>query len=691
MAEGKIKGITVEIGGNTDPLAKALKEMNKPLNSMQKELKGIESLLKMDPSNVDLLRQKEELLNKSIGDTESKLEALKKAKDAADKQMANGTKVNQTEYRNLVREIASTEQKLERLTDSMKEFGSVGAQQVKKVGDDVKDLGEKMQNVGGKMSTMVTAPVLAGFALATEGTRELRGDLARLEVNAEQAGKSLEGMEDYMTQIVGVTGEVDSSIEGLSNLLASGFSDAGFAEIMDALSGAAIKFSDTLKFEGIADGLQETLATGAAVGPFAELLERSGLVLDDFNAGLQAAIANGQTENFILQTLAQTGLADFYAAYREGNPDLVEAAEAQYRLQVQLAELGTMLEPIQTKLVEFATMVLERFNSLSPSMQTFILAIVGIGAALGPVIVVLGSLLTGLGSLLAMAPQLAAALGVVKAAFAAIGGPVTVVIAVITALMLKFIDAYNTSEEFRNKVNAAFESVKNTVSAVVTAIKTSISEFITIGKNIAEGLWRGISSSKDWLVSKVKEWCGSILDGIKAFFGIHSPSKVMQEQIGLQLTAGIAEGLTDGIPDVQLAMDEVNAALLSEVGGAMDALGNIQFELAPIVSDLSANASYAVSENTSAENQLDKDYTKVYEMVANMFATALLEGLNFVGNSIFDAIPKILEFYIDSTKVAKTTWDAFDAEGNRRSRYFAPTYDDIYRIALAAARDMIGG
>ena len=127
MAEGKIKGITVEIGGNTDPLAKALKEMNKPLNSMQKELKGIESLLKMDPSNVDLLRQKEELLNKSIGDTESKLEALKKAKDAADKQMANGTKVNQTEYRNLVREIASTEQKLERLTDSMKEFGSVFA------------------------------------------------------------------------------------------------------------------------------------------------------------------------------------------------------------------------------------------------------------------------------------------------------------------------------------------------------------------------------------------------------------------------------------------------------------------------------------------------------------------------------------------------------------------------------------
>lgn len=796
MAESKIKGITVEIGGDLNPLEKAIKSTNKTINGMQKELKGIETLLKMDPSNVDLLRQKEELLGKSIDETKTKLEALKKAKETADKEMANGTQVNQKEYRNLVREIVSTEQKLDKLTDSMKEFGSVGAQQVKKVGEDMKDLGGKMQSVGGKMSALVTAPVTAGFALATEGTRELRGDLARLEVNAEQAGKTLGDMEDHMTQIVGVTGEVDSSIEGLSNLLASGFSDAGFSEIMDALSGAAIKFSDTLKFEGVADGLQETLATGAAVGPFAELLERSGVVLDDFNAGLTAAIANGQEENFILQTLAQTGLADFYAAYREGNPDLVEAAEAQYRLQVQLAELGSMLEPIQTKLVEFATMILEKFNSLSPSMQTFILAIVGIAAALGPVIVVLGSLLTGLGSLLAMAPQLATALGVVKAAFAAIGGPVTVVIAVITALMLKFIHAYNTSEEFRNKVNAAFESVKETVSAVVTAVSAKVKEFISIGRNMVEGLWEGISNAKSWLLAKIKDWCGSILKGIKAFFGIHSPSRVMKEEVGEQLTAGMAEGIESGTSDVEQAVDNMGASVLNkfdgvltdvqteidnradaiagfagifdavaeetEIGGdtlidnlagqvalleqwqtdmeelmargitgsmleelrehgpqaaaeihamtqmsdaelaefgelyaekiklatetAVNELGGLQLAITPVVNDMAANASYAVGTETTSKQDEEKERQQLYEIIANMFATALLEGLNYVGNSIFDAIPKVLEFYIDSTKMAKTTWDAFDTEGDRRNKYFAPSHDEIYRIALKAAK-----
>lgn len=690
MAEGKIKGITVEIGGNTDPLAKALKEMNKPLNSMQRELKGIESLLKMDPSNVELLRQKEELLNKSIGETESKLEALKKAKDAADKQMANGTKVNREEYRNLVREIASTEQKLDRLTDSMKEFGSVGAQQVKNVGNNMKDIGEKMQNVGGKMSAVVTAPIVGGFALATEGTRELRGDLAKLEANAGQAGKSMELMEEQMTQIVGVTGEVDSSVEGLSNLLASGFSDAGFAEIMDSLSGAAIKFSDTLKFEGIADGLQETLATGAAVGPFAELLERSGLVLDDFNAGLTAAIANGEQENFILQTLASTGLADYYAAYREGNPDLVEAAEAQFRLQTELAKLGELLEPIQTKLTEFAVSILEGFNSLPEGMQNFILILAGVAAAIGPVLVVMGTLISSIGSIITFAPQLVAGLTAVKAAIAAIGGPVTIVIAIITALMLKFIDAYNTSDEFRNKVNAAFNSVKETVSAVVAAVAQKITEFVTIGKNIAEGIWKGISNTTSWLISKVKNWCGSILDGIKAFFGIHSPSKVMQDEIGKQLAAGVVEGIEAGVPDVEAAMAGMSEVLLAEIGGAVDALGNIQVGITPVVNDLAMNSAYAIDTENATRKDEDREKQELYEIIANMFATSLLEGLNYVGNSIFDAIPKILEFYIDSMKVAKTTWDAFDREGNRRNRYFAPTYDEIYRIALQAVSDAMG-
>lgn len=798
MSDGKIKGITVEIGGDLNPLEKAIRSTNQTINGMQKELKGVESLLKIDPSNVDLLRQKEELLTKSITETTNKLTALKKAKEQADKDMAAGTEVNQEEYRNLVREIVSTEQKLERLTKSTKEFGSVGAQQVAGVGKEMQDVGKKVQSFGDKMSSAVTTKVVGGMAAVTEGTRELRGDLARLEVNAEQAGKTLDGMSGYMTQIVGVTGEVDSSVEGLSNLLAAGLSDEGFAQTMDALSGAAIKFSDTLKFEGIADGLQETLATGAAAGSFAELLERSGLVLDDFNAGLTTAIANGEQENYILQALASTGLADFYNAYREGNPELVEAAEAQYHLQEELSKIGDLLDPIMTKVVEFAASILEKFNELSPETQNFILMIVGIAAAVGPVIVVLGSLITHFGTILTVAPKLVSGLGLVKTAVAAIGGPVTIVMAVITALVLKFIHAYNTSEEFRNKVNAAFQSVRETVSAVVAAVSAKVKEFIGIGKNVAQGLYQGISETKTWLLNKVKEWCGSILNGIKAFFGIHSPSTVMRDEVGKNIPLGMAEGIAEETPAVTNAVDGMGESVLSEFDSVLDdleskiesradaivgfagifdavaeqtevdgstlienlagqvelleqwqmdmqnlmdrgiagsmleelreqgpkaaaeihsltqlsdaelsefgelyaqkiklatetavnELGGLQLAVTPVVTDLAENAAYAADTAPVSKKEEEAERQALYETIANMFATALLEGLNYVGNSIFDAIPKILEFYIDSTKIAKTTWDAFDAEGDRKNRMFAPTHSEIYKIALSATRSV---
>ena len=794
---GDIKGITVEIGGDVNPLSKALKAVNSEARGLQKELNGVESLLKLDPSNVDLLRQKEELLNQSIRDTNTKLEALKAAKAQADRDMANGTQVNQKEYRNLVREIASTENKLDDLTQSMKKFGSVTAQQIAAAGGKMQEFGDKLGNIGGSLSTKVTAPLTAGLALATEGTREFRSDLARLETNAEQAGKSMDKMNDYMKQIVGVTDEVDSSVEGLSNLLAAGISDEGFQEMMDALSGAAIKFSDTLRFEGISDGLQETLATGSAVGPFAELLERSGMVLDDFNAGLQDAITNGEQENFILDTLSKTGLANFYQQFREGNPDLIDAAEAQYELQSELAKLGKLLDPIAAQFVSFAAMLLEKFNDISPEMQKVILVIAGIAAAIGPVILIVGNLITSFGAIVALAPKLVTGFQLVKTALAAIGGPITIVMALIGVLIAKFVHTYQTSEEFRNKVNAAFDAVKNTVTSVITAIKNKVTQFIAIGRNMAEGLWQGISNAKTWLLNKVKEWCGSVLNGIKAFFGIHSPSTVFRDEVGKNMALGMAEGIKDGTTEVLHAVDDMGTAVLSETNDVLDSfqqnvesradaissfaglfdavtqntdvsaqslidnlsgqvellsqwqndlqdlmskgisdamldelreqgpkaaaeihaltqmsddelgafgelyaqkiklstesaiaeLGGLQLAVKPVVSEMAENAAYAVNSNSGSSKQVT-DNEKMYNLIAETFATALLEGLNYVGNSIFDAIPKILDFYIDSVKMAKTTWDAFDGEGDRRNRMFAPTYGEIYSIALRAAKSV---
>ena len=138
MASSKIKGITIEIGGNTTKLGKALEGVEKQSKSLQTELKGVNSLLKLDPKNVELLKQKQELLTQSIIETESKQKILQETLKKID---SGQVEVTKEQYRDLQREIVLTNQKLENLSDEMKNFGSVASQQLKAVGDDLKETG----------------------------------------------------------------------------------------------------------------------------------------------------------------------------------------------------------------------------------------------------------------------------------------------------------------------------------------------------------------------------------------------------------------------------------------------------------------------------------------------------------------------------------------------------------------------
>ena len=92
MADNVIKGITIEIGGNTGPLNKALSEVNKESRSIQNELKAVEKLLKFDPSNTDLLAQKQKLLADAVNAAKTKLDALKQAQEEVNKNAGNGIK-----------------------------------------------------------------------------------------------------------------------------------------------------------------------------------------------------------------------------------------------------------------------------------------------------------------------------------------------------------------------------------------------------------------------------------------------------------------------------------------------------------------------------------------------------------------------------------------------------------------------
>ena len=108
----KVRGVTIEIGGDVSGLSKALGDVNSSINKTQKELKDVEKLLKLDPSNTELLRQKHELLGKQVEQTKTKLETLKKTEEELNKA---GVDKHSDQYRTLQREIISTEDSLRKL------------------------------------------------------------------------------------------------------------------------------------------------------------------------------------------------------------------------------------------------------------------------------------------------------------------------------------------------------------------------------------------------------------------------------------------------------------------------------------------------------------------------------------------------------------------------------------------------
>jgi len=189
---GRIKGVTIEIGGDTTQLDKSLKGVDKSLRTTQSNLRDVNKLLKFDPKNVELLKQKQDLLTRAVNDTKTRLDTLKDAQAQMD---AKGVDKNSEEYRGLQREIIDTTNKLQTLKKEQADFGSVASQGLKATGKELQTLGQDIQKVGDNLTKKFTAP------LAAVGTASLAA-----------WGQVDEGL-DIVIQKTGATGDALSSMQ----------------------------------------------------------------------------------------------------------------------------------------------------------------------------------------------------------------------------------------------------------------------------------------------------------------------------------------------------------------------------------------------------------------------------------------------------------------------------------------------
>ena len=178
---GNIKGIIVEIGGDTSGLQKALSKVNSATSSLSKELRGVNSLLKLDPSQTELVAQKQTILKKSIEETSEKLKLLKETQQKADDAIANGTKVSDENYRNLQREIINTENKLKNLKLEASNWTNAG-KAIEEVGTKIENVGSKIDSLGNKLTTRVTAPLLALGVVGVKSAAEQEAAMQQVEL-----------------------------------------------------------------------------------------------------------------------------------------------------------------------------------------------------------------------------------------------------------------------------------------------------------------------------------------------------------------------------------------------------------------------------------------------------------------------------------------------------------------------------
>ena len=305
----RIKGITIEIGGDTTALSKALSGVNKEISTTQKQLRDVERLLKLDPGNVTLLEQKQRLLAESVEQTKQKLDSLKSAEKQVQQQFAQG-KVSQAQYDALQREIVATEAELRKaekaassLQDeiaqskgesALKQLGDAAsetASKVKKIDekpiedveDAAKDADDALEEAGDSASSFADhlkadilvegiKEIVSGIKDLNEETKEYRKIMGTLETSSEAAGYSAEETSEAFSQLYRALGDDQSAATTTANLQAIGASQKDINSLISSAVGAWAKYGDSIPIDGLAESINETIRAGQVTGTFADVL-----------------------------------------------------------------------------------------------------------------------------------------------------------------------------------------------------------------------------------------------------------------------------------------------------------------------------------------------------------------------------------------------------------------------------------
>lgn len=693
-----------EISQKADSMAEPFEESAKKIaTAFEDEFKGseasIEDFAKAAANNAKVIEA-------NFEDAKARVAQLTLAFNAS----AERTGATSDQTKKLAAQLAKAEKEMNSAEKALKEVNG----EVDDLGDgmksaekDVKSFGNTVEKASLSFSDFLSANLISngitslvsGFTNAIQESEEFTKSLTRLETNAKNAGNSFESIQGNFKDFVALTGQADSSAEALSNLLQTGFDDAGITKAVEALSGAVVQFPDTLNIESLADGLQETLATGEATGQFGELLDRLGIGAEAFSDQLANVSSEAERQQLVLETLASAGLNDVYQQYAEANAATLGFNEAQANLSMAMSNFvqgvlpmfsggfasvsetilglsetfkeGGLLgfaEEAQTVISDFVTGIQESapealdaagelISNIGQSLQEKAPDIIKAGAEL------ISNLITGFlnsrSEIVQKTPEvldaflntisenlplileegknliLQLALGIINGIPDMIAQLPQIISSVVSFISQNLpLIAEAGVEIIGGIINGLLAAIPDIIAALPELIAAIVEGIIALnasileaGKYIVEGIWDGISDKADWLIDKIKGWCGGILDAVKEFFGIESPSKVMRDEVGKMLVEGAIIG-------VNSEAKKLTNAIVQPVTDAQKKIKN---------SGLAKNLSATIKQARETAVNEAQGYSQIGETMVSSIQTAIDENKDSALASIQSIINDTVE------------------------------------------------
>lgn len=687
---GNIKGLTVEIGGDTTKLGKALEDVNKKSRNLSSELGEVNRLLKMDPGNADLLAQKQQILAEAVANTKQKLDTLKEAEAQVQAQFARG-EVSEEQVRALQREIIATTGKLEQYENAAKET----AEAIEEIGTDSKDAGEGAKDLAGSVEEAGDAADDAGGggftimkgALAdlvsdviqsaisaigdligslfelSEATEEYRSMQAKLGGAAESFGYSVDFANEKYAEFYRYLGDDQMATNAITNLMGLGTSTESVSALAEGATAVWASYGDSIPIESLTESINETIQVGKVTGTMADTVNWAADAQEQlqsalsgnteaqsaFNAAIEEGLPVEDAFNEALATITDTQeRADVVAqflnetygkskdTYDEVSGSILDANEAELALKDTQGKLGKAMEPVNTALTNLKNQALQ---AITPLVQTLADAFMNLYNWMQQHPAVAQALTGILIGLAAAFTVLATALGIqalikgVTTAFQSLNltmlsNPIVLIIAAIAALVAAFVYLWNNCEAFREFWINLWENIKAVFSAVWEAIKTTVTTVMETISTFLSNVWNGIKTTISTVLNTIKTTVSKVWNGIKTTI-----SKVLDT---IQTTvSNIWNGIKTTISKV---LDGIKTTVSNVWNGIKSTISNILNGIKSTVSDIWNGIKSTVSNVVdSIKSTVSDKFTAIKDSIS--------DKINAARDAVKNAIDRIKEFF----------------------------------------------